>query len=159
VYRRFGKRALDVALSAFGLAVLLPLLTVVAVLVRRKLGLPVVFRQHRPGLHGWPFTMYKFRTMTEGRDRQGRLLPDAERLTEFGRVLRGASLDELPGLFSVLKGDMSFVGPRPLLMSYLDRCTPEQMRRHAVRPGITGWAQVSGRNALTWEQKFALDVW
>jgi lipopolysaccharide/colanic/teichoic acid biosynthesis glycosyltransferase len=119
----------------------------------------VLFRQQRPGLRGQPFILLKFRTMTEARDGQGRLLPDAERLTPFGRFLRSTSLDELPELLNVLKGDMSLVGPRPLLMQYLERYTPEQMRRHDVRPGITGWAQVNGRNAITWEHKFALDVW
>jgi len=131
----------------------------VAVLVQFFSGSPVFFRQRRPGLHGEPFTICKFRTMTDVRDAQGNLLPDEQRLTPFGRFLRCTSLDELPELFNVLKGDMSLVGPRPLLMRYLDRYTPEQMRRHEVRPGITGWAQVNGRNALTWEQKFALDVW
>ena len=127
--------------------------------VRSILGSPVLFRQQRPGKDGRPFTLFKFRTMTDARDGEGRLLPDAERLTAFGTFLRGTSLDELPELFNVLKGEMSLVGPRPLLMQYLPRYTPEQMRRHAVLPGITGWAQVNGRNALTWEQKFALDVW
>jgi lipopolysaccharide/colanic/teichoic acid biosynthesis glycosyltransferase len=123
------------------------------------MGLPILFRQQRPGLHGKPFTLLKFRTMTDARDAQGNLLPDAERLTPFGSFLRRTSLDELPAFFNVLRGDMSLMGPRPLLMAYLDRYTPEQARRHEVRPGITGWAQVNGRNAITWEQKFVLDVW
>ncbi|WP_029215676.1 sugar transferase [Kallotenue papyrolyticum] len=154
-----SKRLIDLAVSATALIVLAPVLALLAVLVRVRLGAPVLFRQQRPGLHGQPFTLYKFRTMTDARDAQGRLLPDAQRLTRFGRFLRSTSLDELPELFNVLKGEMSLVGPRPLLMEYLERYTPEQMRRHAVRPGITGWAQINGRNALSWEQKFALDVW
>jgi len=158
-YHRVGKRLFDLLLAVPTLVVLSPLLTVLALLVRVNLGAPVLFRQTRPGLHGKPFILYKFRTMTDARDAQGNLLPDAERLTAFGRFLRATSLDELPELWNVLKGDMSLVGPRPLLMQYLDRYTPEQARRHEVRPGITGWAQVNGRNALTWEQKFALDVW
>lgn len=158
-YHRVGKRLFDLLLAVPTLIVLSPLLTVLALLVRVNLGAPVLFRQTRPGLHGKPFTLYKFRTMTDARDAQGNLLPDAARLTPFGRFLRATSLDELPELWNVLKGDMSLVGPRPLLMQYLDRYTPEQARRHDVRPGITGWAQVNGRNALTWEQKFALDVW
>lgn len=136
----------------------LPLLLLVW-LIRRKLGNPVFFRQTRPGLHGKPFNMLKFRTMTDARGVDGALLPDAVRLTPFGRFLRATSLDELPELWNVLKGDMSLVGPRPLLMEYLPLYSPEQARRHQVRPGITGWAQVNGRNALSWEDKFALDVW
>ena len=158
-YRRLGKRLFDLLLATPALLLLSPLLALLALLVRIKLGSPVLFRQLRPGLHGRPFTLYKFRTMTGARDAAGNLLPDAERLTPFGRFLRATSLDELPELWNVIKGDMSLVGPRPLLMQYLDRYTPEQARRHEVRPGITGWAQVNGRNALTWEQKFALDVW
>ena len=159
MYRRFGKRLLDVTLALAALAFLLPFIGLIALLVRTQLGTPVLFRQQRPGLRGRPFTIFKFRTMTDMRDEQGNLRPDAERLTPFGRFLRGASLDELPELWNVLRGDMSLVGPRPLLMQYLERYSPEQARRHEVRPGITGWAQVNGRNALTWEQKFALDVW
>ena len=132
---------------------------ILAFMIRCKLGTPVLFRQQRPGLGGRPFWLLKFRTMTEARDARGNLLPDAARLTAFGRFLRATSLDELPELLNVLKGDMSLVGPRPLLMQYLDRYTPEQARRHEVRPGITGWAQVNGRNAITWEEKFKLDVW
>jgi sugar transferase EpsL len=158
-YHRYGKRALDLALTIPALIVLSPVLLLIALSVRLTLGAPILFRQMRPGLYGKPFTLYKFRTMTDARDAQGNLLPDAARLTPFGRFLRATSLDELPELWNVLKGDMSLVGPRPLLMQYLDRYTPEQARRHEVRPGITGWAQVNGRNALTWEQKFALDVW
>lgn len=135
-----------------------PVLLVLAGMVRLS-GAPVLFRQQRPGRHGRPFVIYKFRTMRELRDTEGRLLPDAQRLTHLGRFLRATSLDELPELFNVLKGEMSLVGPRPLLMEYLERYTPEQARRHEVKPGITGWAQVHGRNAITWEEKFKLDVW
>ncbi len=153
------KRLFDLVLSILGLlALALPLLGLVW-LVRRKLGSPVFFRQVRPGLNGKPFEMVKFRTMTCELGPDGQLLPDAVRLTPFGRFLRATSLDELPELWNVLKGDMSLVGPRPLLMEYLPLYTPEQARRHEVRPGITGWAQVNGRNALSWEDKFQLDVW
>ena len=153
------KRAFDLIISVAALVLLTPLLLAIALLVRVKLGTPILFRQQRPGLHSRPFVMCKFRTMTDARDDRGELLPDGERLTPFGRFLRSSSLDELPELFNVVKGEMSLVGPRPLLMQYLERYTPEQMRRHEVPPGITGWAQVNGRNALTWEQKFAHDVW
>ena len=153
------KRVFDFVVASLALLMLaLPLLAL-AWLIRRKLGSPVLFYQVRPGLHGRPFTMVKFRTMTDERGPDGALLPDAQRLTPFGRFLRASSLDELPELWNVLKGDMSLVGPRPLLMEYLPLYTPEQARRHAVRPGITGWAQVNGRNAISWADKFALDVW
>ena len=153
------KRLFDVVASACALLLLaLPLLVVIW-MVRRKLGSPVFFTQMRPGLQGQPFLMVKFRTMTDARGPDGALLPDADRLTPFGRFLRATSLDELPELWNVLKGDMSLVGPRPLLMEYLPLYSPEQARRHAVRPGVTGWAQVNGRNSLSWDDKFKLDVW
>jgi len=153
------KRFIDFIGAFTGLVVLSPLMILIALLVRVNMGPPVMFRQVRPGLHGKPFVMYKFRTMLDLRDAQGRLLPDEMRLTRLGRILRATSLDELPELFNVLKGEMSLVGPRPLLMEYLERYTPEQARRHEVKPGITGWAQLKGRNAITWEEKFKLDVW
>ncbi|SEI87721.1 Sugar transferase involved in LPS biosynthesis (colanic, teichoic acid) [Azotobacter beijerinckii] len=153
------KRLFDLLAAALGLLLLAPLLLALAWLVRRRIGAPVLFRQLRPGLHGRPFALLKFRSMREALDERGRPLPDAERLTPFGRFLRATSLDELPELWNVLRGDMSLVGPRPLLIEYLPLYTPEQARRHAVRPGITGWAQVNGRNALSWEEKFRLDVW
>ena len=153
------KRLFDITAALVALLLLaLPLLALTW-LVRRKLGRPAFFRQARPGLHGKPFEMVKFRTMTDARGPDGELLPDAVRLTPFGRFLRASSLDELPELWNVLKGDMSLVGPRPLLMEYLPLYSPEQARRHEVRPGITGWAQVNGRNAIGWEDKFTLDVW
>jgi lipopolysaccharide/colanic/teichoic acid biosynthesis glycosyltransferase len=153
------KRTSDFTAALFGLLVLALPLLLLALLIRRKLGSPVLFRQIRPGLHGQPFEMVKFRTMTDARDAAGQLLPDSERLPPFGRFLRSSSLDELPELWNVLRGEMSLVGPRPLLMEYLPLYTPEQYRRHEVRPGVTGWAQVNGRNAISWEEKFALDVW
>ncbi|WP_338446752.1 sugar transferase [Pelagerythrobacter marensis] len=153
------KRILDILLSASALLILLPLLLLIAGLLRLKMGAPVFFRQMRPGLNGDPFALLKFRTMRDAVGPDGIPLPDAERLTPFGRFLRSTSLDELPGLWNVLKGDMSLVGPRPLLMEYLPLYSAEQARRHEVRPGLTGWAQVNGRNALSWEEKFALDVW
>jgi len=159
VYARFGKRTLDLVLGASALVVLSPLLLAVALLVRLRLGHPVLFRQQRPGRLGEPFILLKFRTMRDAKDHAGQPLSDAERLAPFGQWLRSTSLDELPELWNVVKGQMSIVGPRPLLMEYLPRYSPEQARRHDVRPGLTGWAQVNGRNALSWPEKFALDTW
>lgn len=153
------KRLFDFLVALFALLILLPVITVVSIIIRLKLGSPILFTQDRPGLNGKIFEMMKFRTMLDGKDKQGNLLPDCERMTSLGKFLRSTSLDELPGLFNVLKGDMSLVGPRPLLSQYLPLYTSEQARRHNVRPGITGWAQVNGRNAISWEQKFKLDLW
>lgn len=158
-YRRAGKRALDLGLSLPALIVFAPLGLALGALIRLKLGGPVLFRQQRPGRGGRAFELIKFRTMADARNASGGLLPDEERLTAFGNRLRRLSLDELPTLWNVVRGDMSLVGPRPLLMQYLDRYTPEQRHRHDVAPGITGWAQINGRNAITWEEKFALDLW
>jgi sugar transferase EpsL len=156
---RITKRALDFVVALAALVVLSPLLAVIAVLVRVRLGSPVLFKQVRPGLYTKPFTMLKFRTMLDANDQEGNPLPDDQRLTSFGKLLRSTSLDELPELWNIVCGHMSLVGPRPLLMRYLDRYTPEQARRHEVRPGLTGWAQVNGRNAITWDERFALDLW
>ncbi len=153
------KRSFDIVVAAAALVLLAPLLLVIALLVRWRLGSPVLFAQVRPGLGGRPFRLVKFRTMTDARRADGTPAPDAERLTPFGRFLRSTSLDELPELYNVLVGDMSLVGPRPLLMEYLPLYNAHQRRRHEVRPGITGWAQVNGRNAISWERKFDLDVW
>ena len=158
-YPPITKRILDLGITVPGILFLSPLLLFMVILVRMNFGNPVFFRQKRPGFHGKPFWIYKFRTMTDTHDMQDNLLPDSQRITRVGRFLRSTSLDEIPELFNVLRGEMSLVGPRPLLMQYLERYTPQQARRHEVLPGITGWAQVNGRNALTWEEKFDLDVW
>ena len=154
-----SKRIFDILVSGIGILLLSPVLAILALLVRVLLGKPILFLQQRPGYKAKPFRIYKFRTMTDARARDGSLLPDSQRLLPFGRFLRSLSLDELPELFNVLRGEMSLVGPRPLLMEYLPRYSPEQMRRHDALPGITGWAQIHGRNALTWQEKFRLDVW
>ncbi|PID40448.1 MAG: sugar transferase [Proteobacteria bacterium] len=153
------KRLSDLILSVSAIIMMFPLLLIVAAIVRLQMGSPVLYTQTRPGRGGIPFKIFKFRTMTDSRDPGGNLLPDAERLTPFGKFLRAASLDELPELINIIRGDMSIVGPRPLLMQYLERYTPTQARRHEVKPGLTGWAQINGRNAISWEEKFELDVW
>jgi lipopolysaccharide/colanic/teichoic acid biosynthesis glycosyltransferase len=158
-YLRYAKRPFDLLLAIPASIILSPILLLVAAVVRFRLGSPILFRQQRPGLHGQPFTIIKFRTMTDARDAQGDLLPENERMTSVGRFLRSSSLDELPELWNVVRGEMSWVGPRPLLMEYLKFYSPEQARRHQVRPGITGWAQVNGRNAISWDDRFQLDVW
>ena len=159
MYRKYIKRLLDFILSLFAIIILSPVLLIVALLVRIKLGAPVIFKQKRPGLNEKIFTLYKFRTMTDAKDEQGNLLPDEIRLTKFGKLLRSTSLDELPELFNILKGDMSIVGPRPLLVRYLSLYNEHQKHRHDVRPGFTGYAQCNGRNAISWEEKFDLDVY
>lgn len=158
IYQRFLKRPMDIVLSGAALVVLSPIMLTVAVLVRTKLGSPVLFKQARPGLNEEIFYMYKFRTMTNEEDSEGNLLPDDIRLTKFGKLLRSTSLDELPGLLNIFKGDMSVIGPRPLLVQYLPLYNERQKKRHDVRPGLSGWAQVNGRNAISWEEKFELDV-
>ena len=159
MYKHFFKRLIDFILSLIALIILSPILLILAVLVRIKLGSPIIFKQKRPGLNEKIFTLYKFRTMTDAKDEQGNVLPDEIRLTKFGKLLRSTSLDELPELFNILKGDMAIVGPRPLLVRYLPLYNDHQKHRHDVRPGVTGWAQCNGRNAITWEEKFDLDVY
>ena len=159
MYKHFFKRLIDFILSLIALIVLSPILLIVALLVRTKLGSPVIFKQERPGLNEKIFTLYKFRTMTDAKDEQGNLLPDEIRLTKFGKLLRSTSLDELPELFNILKGDMAIVGPRPLMTRYLPYYTEEERARHSIRPGMTGYAQVKGRNSLTWDEKFKYDLY
>ncbi|MCD8483321.1 MAG: sugar transferase [Verrucomicrobia bacterium] len=159
MYQRAGKRVLDLTVVILTVPLWLPLLIIVAVWVRMRLGTPVLFTQTRPGLHGKPFRLYKFRTLSQRTDADGNLLPDAQRITPVGALLRATSLDELPELWNILRGDMSLVGPRPLLLQYLPRYNTTQAQRHSVLPGLTGWAQVQGRNAISWEQKLALDYW
>lgn len=159
MYNKYFKQVIDIVFVLFGAVIVLPIILSLALFVRVFLGKPILFKQLRPGLNGKPFVMYKFRTMKDLYDTKGSLLPDEQRLTKFGSFLRKFSLDELPELFNVLKGDMSLVGPRPLLMEYLPKYSAEQMRRHEVKPGITGWGQINGRNELKWEDKFKLDVW
>lgn len=158
MYEKYFKRLFDLSVSLIAFTLLFPLLLIAAVLVRLKLGSPVIFKQKRPGLNEQIFTLYKFRTMTDKKDEQGHLLPDSDRLTKFGKFLRSTSIDELPGLINIIKGDMSIVGPRPLLIEYLELYNSEQRKRHEVRPGLSGYAQINGRNALSWEDKFKLDV-
>ena len=158
-YERFVKRAFDIVISGTAMLLLSPLMLAVAILVRAKHGAPVIFKQERPGLNEKSFYMYKFRSMTNERDAEGKLLPDEKRLTEFGKFLRASSLDELPELWNILRGDLSLIGPRPLLVKYLPRYSERQHKRHLVRPGMTGWAQVHGRNLLSWHDKFEYDVW
>ncbi|AGC67169.1 putative sugar transferase EpsL [Thermoclostridium stercorarium subsp. stercorarium DSM 8532] len=157
-YRKYRKRIMDIVMSLIAIIILSPVLLLIAALVKIKLGSPVIFKQKRPGLNEKIFTLYKFRTMTDARDENGMLLPDNVRLTRFGRMLRSTSLDELPELFNILKGDMSFVGPRPQLVKDLVFMTPQQRKRHSVLPGLTGWAQINGRNGITWEEKLELDL-
>ena len=158
MYSKYFKRPIDFILALLALIILFPVLLIIGLLVRTKLGSPVIFKQERPGLDEKIFTMYKFRSMTDLKDEEGEFLPDSERLTKFGRLLRSTSLDELPELWNILKGDMSIVGPRPLLVEYLPLYNEEQKRRHKIRPGLSGLAQISGRNAITWEEKFDLDI-
>lgn len=159
MYQKFGKRLFDLTLTSIALLVFAPVMLVIALIIRSKLGAPAIFRQERAGLHGKPFVLFKFRTMTDARDAQGNLLPDHQRVTKLGRFLRSTSLDELPGLFNVLRGEMSLIGPRPLLVKYLSRYTPEQNRRHDVRPGVAGMPALYGRSEQSWEDSLGHDVW